>query len=275
MEIKYYDERYYLSRFGVAERKLLEYWKEKNKSDNEQEEKDNSSLISLYDEYIKLAGNLVNEVSLHNSISKGLIISVFVHVGVFSYDDFKFKNVDDILNTRLGLNVLNGKGCCRNFSHFTKDIFASNNEFCENLAVIESNKKDKRKATRGRANHMINLIEYEGILYGFDTSCEFGELYYFINSFELLPIEEKAKSYMYYKPYLDFVYSYLTFEELKQKLILLNENAGKRITEGEYKDIVKETDLKLEREISLVQDFMKDTRTDIINIKEKIKVIKK
>ena len=29
MEIKYYDERYYLSRFGTTERKILEYWKEK------------------------------------------------------------------------------------------------------------------------------------------------------------------------------------------------------------------------------------------------------
>lgn len=275
MEIKYYDERYYLSRFGVAERKLLEYWKEKNKSDNEQEEKDNSSLISLYDEYIKLAGNLVNEVSLDNSISKGFIISILVYAGVFSYDDLKFKNVDDILNTRLGLNILNGEGCCRNFSHFTKDIFASNNEFCENLSVIELNERNKTQATREMANHMINLIEYEGVLYGFDTSCEFGELYYFINGFELLPIEEKAKAYMYYKPYLDFVYSYWTFEYLKEKLILLNENAGKRIKDAEYKDILKETDLKLEREISLVQDFMKDTRTDITNIKEKIKVIKK
>ena len=41
------------------------------------------------------------------------------------------------------------------------------------------------------------------------------------------------------------------------------------------KELIPIQDEKLEREISLVQDFMKDTRTDIINIKEKIKVIKK
>lgn len=275
MKIKYYDERYYLSKYGKTERKLLEYWKEKHRTEIEKEEKDNLSLIFLYDEYIKLASKLINEVSLDNSISKCLLVSVLVYAGVFSYDNFKFENADDILYTRLGLNVINGEGCCRNFSHFTKDIFTSNNDYCENLAVMYLNKKDKRKATRGLANHMINLIKYNGILYGFDTSSQFGELYYFINGFELLPIEESAKSYMYYKPYLDFVYSYWSFQELKEKLMLLNENVGKRITENEYKDIVKETDLKLEKEITLVQDFMKDTRSEIVGIKEKIKMIKR
>lgn len=33
MEIKYYDERYYLSRFGTKERRVLEYLKDKNKVD--------------------------------------------------------------------------------------------------------------------------------------------------------------------------------------------------------------------------------------------------
>ena len=33
MEIKYYDERYYLSKYGKTERKLLEYWKEKHKTE--------------------------------------------------------------------------------------------------------------------------------------------------------------------------------------------------------------------------------------------------
>jgi len=275
MEIKYYDERYYLSKYGKTERKLLEYWKEKHKTESEIEKNDNLSLIFLYDEYINLVGKLVNEVSLDNSISKCLLISVLTQAGVFSFNGFEFGNVDDILNTRLGLNILNGKGCCRNLSHFTKDIFISINDYCENLAVMSLNKKDKRKSTRGLANHMINLIEYDSILYGFDTACNFGTLYYFINSFELLPVEESQKSYMYYKPYIDFVYNYWTFEHLKQKLMLLNENSGKRITESEYKDIVKETDLKLEREISLVQDFMKDTRTEISGIKEKIKMMKR
>ena len=185
MEIKYYDERYYLSKYGKTERKLLEYWKEKHRTEIEKEEKDNLSLIALYDEYIKLASKLINEVSLNNSISKGLIISVLAQSGVFSFDDFKFGNVDDILNTRLGLNVLNGEGCCRNLAHFTKDIFSCNNEFCENLTVMHLNKKDKRKATREKANHMINLIKYDGILYGFDIISGFGSLYYFINSLYL------------------------------------------------------------------------------------------
>lgn len=275
MEIKYYDERYYLSKFGITEKKLLEYWKNKNKSDNELEMQKNEELISSYDSYIKLVSKLINEVSLDNSISKGLIISVLIQAGAFSYDDFKCDNSDDILNSRLGLNIINGVGCCRNVTNFMTDIFKANNEFCENLTVITLNKKDKRKAIREMANHMINLINYEGVLYGFDALYNFGSLYYFINSFELLPVETSLKSYMYYKPYIDLVYKDWSFEELREKLLLFNENVGNKISEKEFKDIVTETDIKLSSNITLVEDFIKDTNVEIKQIKEKIKIIKK
>ena len=275
MEIKYYDERYYLSRFGITERKLLEYWKEKNKSDNEVEMTKYSSLISAYDSYIKLAGKLINEVSLDNSISKGVLISLLLQAGAFSYDDFKYGNVDDILNTRLGLNVITGEACCRNVSNFMTDIFKSNGDFCENLTVTYLKKKDKRKATREIANHMINLICYNGILYGFDIFDNFGTLYFFLNSYELLPIDSKEHSFMYYKPYLDYVYNHLSFEDLKNRLLLFKENGKNIITQGEFKEIVAETDLKLTSDISLVQDFIKDTNGKITDIKEKIKSMKK
>lgn len=275
MEIKYYDERYYLSRFGVTERKLLEYWKEKNRCDNEIEIKDNLSLISDYDSYIKLVWELINEISLDNSISKGLLISVLLQAGVFSYDEFKYGNVDDVLNSRLGLNVINGVACCRNVSNFMTDIFKVNGEFCENLTVTRLDKKNRRKATREMANHMINLINYKGVLYGFDALNGFGLLYYFVNSFELLPIDSKEQSFMYYKPYIDYVYNYLTFDELKNRLLLFSENGKNAITQSEFKDIIVETDTKLTSEISLVEDFVKDTSGQIKEIKEKIKMIRK
>lgn len=275
MEIKYYDERYYLSRFGVSERKLLEYWKEKNKSDNEVEMAKYSSLISDYDSYILLVSKLINEISLDNSVSKGLIISVLVQAGAFSYDQYKYSNKEDILNSRLGLNVLKGECCCRNVSSFMTNIFKVNNEFCENLAVISLDKKDKRKAVREMANHMINLISYDGVLYGFDSLSGFGSLYYFINSFELLPIESSKNAYMHYKPYIDYVYNNLTFEDIKQKLLAFKENGKTRISEKEFNDLVVETDIKLSSNISLVEDFMKDTNREITHIKEKIKAMKK
>ena len=275
MEMMYYDERYYLSRFGTTERKLLEYWKERNKSDNEKEEEMYSSLISAYDSYIKLAGILINEISIDNSISKGVLISLLLQAGAFSYDEFKYGNVDDILNTRLGLNVITGEACCRNVSNFMTDIFKSNGEYCENLTVTALNKKDKRKATREIANHMMNLISYNGILYGFDIFDSFGTLYYFLNEFELLPIDSKEHSFMYYKPYLDYVYNNLTFEDLKNRLLLFKSNGKNIITQSEFKEIVSETDEKLTKDISLVQDFIKDTNGQLIDIKEKIKLMKR
>jgi len=122
---------------------------------------------------------------------------------------------------------------------------------------------------------MINLICYNGILYGFDIFDSFGTLYFFLNCFELLPIDSKEHSFMYYKPYLDYVYNHLSFEDLKNRLLLFKENGKNIITQGEFKEIVAETDLKLTSDISLVQDFIKDTNGKITDIKEKIKSMKK
>ena len=155
------------------------------------------------------------------------------------------------------------------------DIFKANGEFCENLTVTRLDKKNKRKATREKANHMINLINYDGTLYGFDTLSGFGSLYYFINSFELLPIESSVNSYMYYKPYIDFVYNYWTHEDLMNRLLLFSENSKSRMLEKEFKDIVIETDLMLTGKIFMVEDFIKDTNGEVTDIKEKIKVMKR
>ena len=69
MEIKYYDERYYLSKLDNRERKILEYWKEKYKTNTELEKINNVELIYLYEEYVKLASKLINEISLDNWFS--------------------------------------------------------------------------------------------------------------------------------------------------------------------------------------------------------------
>ena len=39
-----------------------------------------------------------------------------------------------------------------------------------------------------------------------------GTLYYFKNSFEILPVDLKEETYMYYKPYIEMVYQNRRFE---------------------------------------------------------------
>lgn len=272
MDIRFYDERYYLSVLGIYERKMIELWKEKNNELTRDEISTYSSLISDYNSYINVASKLISELSIKgNSISIASLISVLIHCGIFSYDDFVRDNCDDLLRSKIGINVLNGIGCCRNVSNFVTDIFNAMNEPCENLTVVLSDKSDKEKAITSMANHMINLIHYKEVPYGFDALSNLGSLYYFINGFEILPINPDEESYMYYKPYIEMVYENKSLKDIRRKLNHFKDNGRKGISQEEFISIVTETDIRLQENMGLVKDFIRDTKEQIESINEKIK----
>ena len=276
MDIKYYDERYYLTMIGVHERRILELWKERVNRDKDEEMNNYSSLIEEYNLYIKTASRLVEELSLKdNSISMALIISVLIESGTFSYDNFTKDSYEDILTSKLGLNVLNGTGCCRNVSCFITDIFSALDRKCDVLTVVMLEEKNQKKALTSIANHMINLIYYDNVPYGFDMMSNMGSLYYFKNAFELFPVDLKEEIYMYYKPYIELVYQNRSFEYIKEKLRHLKANGRLSITQEEFKGIITETDEKLCSNISLVKDFLFDTNERMESINAKIKSMKR
>lgn len=272
MELNYFDERCYL--FGNDDtsydvRKFLKYWKEKEKGYRLDEINSNKELLDLYKKYIKKTSKLINEISLDNSISKILLLGILLHVGVFSYDEFVFSNEDDILLSNLGLNIITSKGCCRNISSFINDVLNECNEESRIMPVYSTNKKSKIKAYENKANHMVNLIKYNNNIYAYDPSYNMGgALYYFTDVLEMTSYEDKNQ-FLYYKPYLDYVFFNLDFKDIENILNLIKSNRF-LISFDEYKDIICKTDEKLELSMSLVQDFMKITRKDICDIKEKV-----
>lgn len=276
MDIKYYDERYYLTMIGVFERRMLELWKERVNRDKDEEMNNYSSLIEEYNLYIKTASKLVEELSLKdNSISIALVTSALIESGTFSYDSIIKDSCEDILTLKLGLNILNGIGCCRNVSSFINDIFNAMDRKCDVLTVVQLEERNQKKALTSKANHMINLIHYKNVPYGFDMMNNMGSLYYFNNAFELLPVDTKEETYMYYKPYIELVYQNRSFEYIKEKLKYLKENGKLAITQEEFKGIITETDEKLCSNISLVKDFLFDTNGRMKSINEKIKSVKR
>lgn len=276
MDIKYYDERYYLTMIGIFERRMLKLWKEKVNEEKSKEIIQYSSLIDEYNLYIKLASKLVEELSLKdNSISMALIISTLIESGTFSYGSFTKDSCEDILTLKLGLNILNGTGCCRNVSCFINDIFGVLNKKCDVLTVVVLEENNQKQALTSKANHMINLIYYDSTPYGFDMMSNMGSLYYFKNSFELLPVDLNGETYMYYKPYIEMVYQNRRFEYIKEKLRHLKEIGKLNITQEEFKEIITETDEKLCSNISLVKDFLFDTNERMESINEKIKGMKR
>ena len=276
MNIKYYDERYYLTMVGVLERRMLELWRDKIDEEKSKEIINYSYLIDKYNQYINIVSKLVEELSLKdNSISMALIISALIESSTFSYCSFTKDSCEDILISKLGLNILNGTGCCRNVSSFINDIFNVLDRKNDVLTVIKLEENNKKKALTSKANHMINLIYYNNTPYGFDMMSNMGSLYYFKNAFELLPLDLKEESYMHYKPYMELVYQGRSFEYIKEKLKHLKERGRMGITQEEFKEIITETDEKLCSNISLVKDFLFETNDRIESINEKIKSIKR
>lgn len=275
MDIKYYDERYYLTMIGVFESRMLELWKEKVNEEKSNEVNNYFPLIDDYNLYVKTAAKLVEELSIKdNSISMALMISALIESGTFSYDSFTKDSCEDILISKLGLNILNGTGCCRNVCSFINDIFNVLDRKNDILTVIKLEENNKKKALTSKANHMINLIYYNNTPYGFDMMSNMGSLYYFKSAFELLPVDSKEETYMYYKPYLEIVYQNRSFEYIKEKLKYLKESGKLAITQEEFRWIIIETDEKLCSNISLVKDFLFDTNERMESINEKIKSIK-
>lgn len=275
MDIKYYDERYYLTMIGVFERRMLELWKEKVNEEKSNDVNNYFPLIDDYNLYVKTASKLVEELSIKdNSISMALMISALIESGTFSYDSFTKDSCEDILISKLGLNILNGTGCCRNVCSFINDIFNVLDRKNDILTVIKLEENNKKKALTSKANHMINLIYYNNTPYGFDMMSNMGSLYYFKSAFELLPVDSKEETYMYYKPYLEIVYQNRSFEYIKEKLKYLKESGKLAITQEEFSWIITETDEKLCSNISLVKDFLFDTNERMESINEKIKSIK-
>lgn len=276
MDIRYYDERYYLTMIGIFEKRVIELWKERVNRDKDEEINNYSSLIEEYNQYINTSAKLVEELCLKdNSISMALVISVLIESGTFSYGSFNKDSSEDILTLKLGLNILNGTGCCRNVSSFINDIFNALDRKCDVLTVLKLEGNNQKKALTSKANHMINLIYYDNVPYGFDMMSNIGSLYYFNNAFELLPIDTKEETYMYYKPYIEMVYQNRSFEYIKEKLNYLKANGRLSITQEEFRGIITETDERLCSNISLVKDFLLDTNERMESINEKIKGMKR
>ncbi len=272
MELNYFDERYYLYKTddnSANVRKFLKYWKEKEEGYRIDEIDSNKELIDLYKKYIKKVSKLINEISLDNSISKISLLSTLLQAGAFSWDKYVFSNENDILLSNLGLNIITSKGCCRNIASFINDVLNESNEETRIMPVYSTNIKSKTNAYKNKANHVVNLIKYDNNLYAYDPSYYIGgTLYYFTNELEMTSYDNK-KQFLYYKPYLDYVFFNLDFKDIITFLNSINNNTS-LISFDEYIDITSITGRNLESNISLVKDFMKITRKDVYDIKEKI-----
>ncbi len=144
-------------------------------------------------------------MGFNNSLEYGIAISYLIHNGYLCYDkDFKHEENKNEIDARYGLTILKGYGCCRNFSDITRDMMMLLDYFVKNLYCYQGNIYQVRNYRRKSANHVINLIEYDGVKYGMDlfNGCI---LYRFKNPIILESISETSCLRLANKPYYEII----------------------------------------------------------------------
>ena len=268
MDIKYYDERYYLGKNSTLEREYILNAQSEWNFLSDFEETNYAFLIANYDLYIELARKLIGEVApSDDSLSQIHTIMYLINNGTFSYSDkFECKSLSaDVLHSKLGINILYGKGCCRHVSGFISDVMP------ESRVLTCVRNVDNPYESKG--NHMINLIEYDAKKYGFDGTNG-GILYNFISEFEMDPTNKDGNVYLNYKPYGEIVFFRRSFEEIKDFLEQIKKSGNSTISVQKLSDIALSSQLSIASNMDIIEDFLNDSRSQVKTIKEKIKEIK-
>jgi len=262
-----YDERYYLDESNVYEREFLlteqRFWNIRGIYDGILYE----SLIKEYYSYINIVRKLVDEIVPNkDELTKMNIIMHLIRNGVFSHINTFHDKVpcEDIIKSKLGLNILDGYGCCRHFSSFINDIMPKSTPL---TCVGEVD-----NPFFSEANHVINKVEYGGEIYGFDAFNN--ALFEYISEFEMKQIHEEEDMILYYKPYAEVMFYKRSFEEIKNFLEQIKESGKKSITAQEAKEIAFSSALSIYCNKEYISDFKRDTRVQLDSIKDQINEIR-
>ena len=138
--------------------------------------------------------------------------------------------------------------------------------------MLES--RNKQMGLIEDVNYMVNIVNHDGVYYGFDA-YNHGNLYKFINEYEMLPIDEEKSGYMHYKPYCEISNYGKSFEDVRRLLEMYKESSGMNtITKEEYAEIIRTAISNIQTNMSMIQDFTCVAKEPIDRIKKKIKEIK-
>lgn len=224
--------------------------------------------ITAYKEFIKLVTKVIKEIGLpNNEISYSLVISRLIHDGYLSekLSFFQTDNKNKMLDISgyLGIDVINGYGCCRHVSGIHRDLFNDMELFNDNLPCTSVlTYISLKQAFEMPANHSVNLLKYNGLYYIHDalnnkfyTFNDGFTMKQYPNSVEILPRK------LFYKPEYDIIINNVTFSKVKEKVKDFSYDSMKsHISASELGDIVDETNLQYDRNREILGDFVKEAR---------------
>lgn len=233
-----------------------------------------SKNITAYKEFIQLVTKIIKEIGLpNNEISYSLVISRLIHDGYLSENFFFFltenKNKVFDISGYLGIDIVNGYGCCRHVSSIHRDLFNDMELFNDNLPCTSvPTYVSLKQAIEMPANHSVNLLKYNGLYYIHDalnkkfyTFNDGITMKQYPNNVEIIPKK------LFYKPEYDMIINNTTFSEVKEKIKDFSYDSMKsHISVSELRDIMDETNLQYDRNKDVLGDFVQEARPYIRRI---------
>ena len=257
-----YDEDNYLDGNPFYLRFFEETY-QKNKSKWHQELKDFYPVFKLYDELVTEIAIFIKHLGYTSSIDCSIILSYLINCGYLSHNlefNSKVPNENEEIDSCMGTNIVIGNGCCRHFASMHTDVFSKLGIETSKFYCYDGDNPFNR-AKRMSANHVINLIEYDGNMYGIDLYNS-NRLFRFRKPFILTSITTYTNSELRYKPYYEIIRGESTLEDIIAKIALFEEYSKRRwINPYDYYDGIKiETESRLRRSEDDMMDFHEETK---------------
>ena len=263
MKSVYNEQRYLNDDFSAL--MYFEKGREAYKKNEENSLEKNKDIIKYYDIYLDYIADELLKHNFRSSLDYSIALGYLIRKGYLSEGlEFNSKVPDKEITGKLGINIVQGNGCCRNITGIHKDIFDRLNIniipfYCYQGIDIFNNGLNEE------ANHIINLVEYDNNMYGIDIYNN-NLLFHFKNPFIMRSISNYRDEKLRYKPYYELIVDGKTIDDIKDKIKLFdNYSKEKAISSIEY-----EIDIEFE-----IENYLFARQDRLNNFHEKTKSLRK
>ena len=204
-------------------------------------------ILDEYDEYISEVREVVDSLKIKDELFGAVLFERLINRGYFSYHHhFSYERVEDPILTKTGTTILLGKGTCHNITHFYEDVFSGFYDHPLSYGGVTT-----KSASKDESDHVINLIKYNGKMYGYDLTSSG----YFIFLTPYLMAHSNTPHKLQYRSYWDILFSKRNFDELKKDFDLYSQSVGTTIPQEEYKGRIKEAEKTIDDKSRLLRRF--------------------
>ena len=260
MQKNIFDEKVYLEKRDDSALSMFRHDREAVLKLYSEESKLYNDIFKEYYKFINKLVNFMKSLNLSNSIEYSVALQLLIYNGYLSNEmKFNRKEPTNELMKDCGINIIMGEGCCRNFTDFHYDVMLRLNQYVRNFHCARPRLFQNIKTMR--ANHMLNLIEFDNALYGIDLSNS-SRLFKFVDGYTLREISFNLGIKLRNKPYYELIYTNKTVDDILESIKQFEIDSKKQhISPLEYyDDMFPQIVDKLRKQKQNIIDFYDETK---------------